>query len=117
MSNSNSTPPLSPSSNQSKKTTRREVLRATTVAAAATALAGVNIPHVFAAEDNTIRLALVGCGGRGGGAIVNALNTNAGPVKLVALADVFEDRVKAVYDNLQEEHKAKLDVPKDRMFV
>ena len=86
--------------------------------AAASALAGVNVPHVFAAEDNTIRLALIGCGGRGGGAAINALSTQSGPVKLVALADVFEERVRSTYENLSKgKLKDSIDVPSDRMFV
>ena len=40
---------------------------------AASALAGVAVPSVHAAEDNTIRVALIGCGGRGTGAAANAL--------------------------------------------
>src|SRR6185503_9430337 len=96
---------------------RRDFLKKTSAIAAAGALAGINVPHVFAAEDNTIRLALIGCGGRGGGALSNALNTTAGPVKVVALADVFEDRVKAVYNNIKEGQKDKVDVTPERMFV
>jgi hypothetical protein len=52
-------------------------------------LAGIALPHVFAAEDNTIQFALVGCGGRGTGAAENALGIKNGPTKLVAMADVF----------------------------
>jgi len=97
---------------------RRHFLKTTaSTIAAASALAGVNIPHVFAAEDNTIRLALVGCGGRGGGAVVNALSTPHGPVKVVALADVFEERIKATYENLSKSFPKAFDVPPDRQFV
>ncbi|MEA2707836.1 MAG: hypothetical protein QOF78_437, partial [Phycisphaerales bacterium] len=96
---------------------RRAFLKRTSAVVAASALAGVNVPHVFAAEDNTIRLALIGCGGRGSGAAMNALATTAGPVKLVALADVFEERVKAVHANIAETRKEQLDVPPERMFV
>ena len=43
-----------------------------------------------AAEDNTIHLALIGCGGRGTGAAANAMKArNGGPIKLVAMADAF----------------------------
>lgn len=100
------------------KINRRRFLKTTSAIAGASALAGVNIPHVFAAEDNTIRLALIGCGGRGGGAVINAFSTpNGGPVKLVAMADVFDERIKAVHGNLTESHKDFVDVPQDRMFV
>ena len=70
--------------------TRREFIAGAGRIAAATALAGVVVPRVHAAEDNTIRLALVGCGGRGTGAAANALSVPKGRVKLVAMADVFE---------------------------
>src|SRR3954469_9074745 len=88
-----------------RQTNRRDFLKTTTALAAASALAGVNVPHVFAAEDNTIRLALIGCGGRGSGAAANALSTKQGPVKLVAMADVFDERVKSVYGTLSEQFK------------
>jgi TAT (twin-arginine translocation) pathway signal sequence len=56
-------------------TSRRQFLETTGAVATASALAGVAIPSVHAAEDNTIRVALVGCGGRGTGAAGNALST------------------------------------------
>ena len=49
------------------------------LSATASALAGVAMPAVHAAEDNTIRVALIGCGGRGTGAAGNALSTTQGP--------------------------------------
>ena len=64
-------------------TSRRDFLGTTGLVAAGSALAGVAVPSVHAAEDNTIRVALVGCGGRGTGAAANALSTNKGPIKLV----------------------------------
>ena len=53
---------------------RRDFLKTTGQFAAASALAGLTLPHVHAAEDNTIRLALIGCGGRGSGAVGNAMS-------------------------------------------
>ena len=72
---------------------RRTFLKQTSTAAVATALAGVAVPRVHAAQDSTIRLALVGCGGGGSGAVVAAFSASGGPVKLVAMADLFEDRL------------------------
>src|SRR6266481_3293066 len=83
--------------NQDSLSSRREFLKNTGKIAAASALAGAMIPHVHAAENNTIQVALIGCGGRGGGAAVNALSVKNGPIKLVAMADVFESRLKASY--------------------
>ena len=84
---------------------------------AATALAGVATPHVHAAEDNTIRLALIGCGGRGSGAVGNAMNSAHGPVKLVAMADVVEDRLTAAHKALSNRFGDRMDVPKERQFI
>jgi predicted dehydrogenase len=98
-------------------TSRREFLKNTGRIAAASALAGIAIPHVHAGEDNTLRVALVGCGGRGTGAAADAMSVKQGPVKLVAMADVFEDRLKDSYANLQESFAGKMDVPDDRKFV
>ena len=106
-------------SDTNQATTRRGFLKTASALAAAGALAGVNVPHVHAAEDNTIRLALVGCGGRGSGAAANALATGAtaGPVKLVAIADVFAERITSHLEHLKGQYKDAVDVPPDRMFV
>jgi predicted dehydrogenase len=99
--------------------TRRDVLKAAGGVAVASALAGVAIPSVFAGEDNTIRLALVGCGGRGTGAAENALLAKGGPTKLVAMADVFKDRQEGSYKYLQgkEEIAKQAVVPDDHKFI
>ena len=82
---------------------RRDFLRAASGAVAAATLSGVATPKVHVAENNTIRVALVGCGGRGSGAAVNALSTTGGPVRLVAMADVFARRLHGSLDYLQKE--------------
>jgi len=97
--------------------TRRDVLKAAGGLAAVSALAGVNIPHVHAAESNTIQLALIGCGGRGTGAVEDALQTKAGPVKLVAMADVFDDKLKGCHGHLAKRFEKQIDVPDDRKFI
>ncbi len=97
--------------------TRRSFIKTTTKIAAVSALAGLKIPFVHAAEDNTIRVVLVGCGGRGTGAADNALSVTGPPVKLVAMADVFENRLKGSYDALKRSHQDRVDVPEDRKFI
>jgi hypothetical protein len=82
--------------------------------AGASALAGVVLPHVHAAENNTIQLALVGCGGRGTGAAVNALQTRSGPTKLVAMADLAASRINDNLDKLKTQFPAQVDVPPER---
>ena len=101
----------------SNAASRREFLKTTGRIAAASALAGVAIPHVHAAENNTIHVALIGCGGRGTGAAANALKVKHGPVKLVAMADAFQDRLDRSYENLKKQFGDQVDVPEDRKFV
>jgi predicted dehydrogenase len=97
---------------------RREFLKTSGRIAAASALAGVVLPHVHAAGSDELRVALIGCGGRGSGAAVNALSTKSDPIKLVAMADVFEHRLKGSYDALKNsEVKNLVDVPDDRKFI
>ncbi|NQU22584.1 MAG: Gfo/Idh/MocA family oxidoreductase [Candidatus Nealsonbacteria bacterium] len=98
-------------------TSRRDFLKNTGRVAAASALMAGATPRVHAAENNTIQVALVGCGGRGTGAAMNALSVNNGPIKLVALADVFESRVTARYKALKGRFADKVDVPEERQFV
>ena len=96
---------------------RRDFLKQSGAAVAATAIFSAATPRVHAAEDNTIRIAVVGCGGRGNGAAIEALSTTSGPTKLVAMADVFEDRVKNSRQALIEHlGKDKVDVPEDQAF-
>ncbi|HEV2210325.1 MAG TPA: gfo/Idh/MocA family oxidoreductase [Verrucomicrobiae bacterium] len=98
-------------------TTRREFIKTTGRLAAASALAGVTLPHVHAAGSELIQVALIGCGGRGTGAAANALNVKRGPTKLVAMADVFRDRLDSSYSTLTRDCGDKVDVPEDRKFI
>jgi predicted dehydrogenase len=97
--------------------TRRDVLKTTGQVAAASALAGVAVPAVHAGEQSTIKLALIGCGGRGTGAIANALSTRNGPTQLVAMADVFQDRLNSCYREINRSHQRQVDVPEERRFI
>ena len=110
--------------NQSDKTpkaTRRQFLQRGGALAAASVMVSGRASAVHAAEDHTIRLALVGCGGRGTGAVVNALKTrNQGPIKLYAMADLQERAMKDRYNALKEQLKGNqdgLEVPPERRFV
>jgi predicted dehydrogenase len=98
-------------------TTRRDFIKTTGRLAAVSALAGVVIPHVHAASGGLIQLALVGCGGRGTGAANNALSSNGGPMKLVAMADVFDKKLNDSFANITRERGDKVDVPQDRKFL
>ncbi len=104
-------------SNHDRGPSRRDVLKTTGGLAVASALAGVALPHVHAGESNTIQVALVGCGGRGTGAAVNALSVKTGPTKIVAMADVFEDRLDDSLKQLTAHSAKQVDVPGDRKFL
>lgn len=98
---------------------RRDFLKDTGRAAGVSALAMSAMPAVHAAGSDEIRVALIGCGGRGSGAAVNALSTKSGPIKLVAMADAYADRLQSSYDNLKGHPVVGklVDVPKERRFV
>ena len=64
-------------------------------------LAGITLPYVHAAESNTLQIALVGSGGRGTGATENALGIKNGPLKLVAMADVFPQKLSDSHGRLR----------------
>lgn len=116
-------------------TPRREFLKSAAGVAALSALAGVTVPAVHAAEDNTIRLALIGCGGRGNGAVANAMSAGGlvagddsgtarsvlsgagGPVKLVAMADLRQDRLDQSHTALSRILGDLIDVPPERRFL
>jgi predicted dehydrogenase len=98
-------------------TSRREFLKTTGRLAAASALAGVTIPRVHAAGSDLIQLALIGCGGRGTGAAADALSTKTGPIKVVAMADVFERKLNGSYDALVRNRASQVEVPQDRKFI
>jgi hypothetical protein len=87
-----------------KNTSRRDFLKNTgRIAATSAVMAGI-APRIYAGENNTIKVVLIGCGGRGTGAASQALSVKNGPMKLVALADVFESRLP----QLQEFEKSTL---------
>jgi predicted dehydrogenase len=101
-----------------KMPSRREFLKSGTVAAAGLALAGgLNIARTaHAAESSELKIALIGCGGRGTGAAVNCLDSVEN-IKLIAVADAFADRAKGCAEELKKKYGAKIDLPEDRIFV
>jgi predicted dehydrogenase len=88
--------------------TRRELLRSSAVAAGTLMMSGAAGPLAFAAGSDTIRVGVIGCGGRGSGAAKNCFDSSQG-VKIVALADTFGDRLQGL--------KKQFNVPDDRCFV
>ncbi|NGF57065.1 Gfo/Idh/MocA family oxidoreductase [Parapedobacter sp. SGR-10] len=67
-------------------------------------------------EDKTIRVGLVGCGGRGNGAAVQALTADP-HVKITALGDIFEDKLQQGLSLLSRKDANRVDVPENRQFV
>ena len=120
---------------QNKVTPRREFIKNTSRVAAGLALSGISIPRVHAGEDNTIQLALIGCGGRGCGAVANAMSAGGlvlgdnsgtnrtpgsaagGPIKLVAMADLRQDRLDSSHKALSKLLGAFIDAPPERQFL
>jgi predicted dehydrogenase len=95
---------------------RRTFLKSAGAVAAATALPVER--YAFGASNNdTLKLAAVGVGGRGSGAVSQALSTsNLGPVKLVAIAEVHEDQLNNALGNFKTKFGDAVDVPKERQF-
>ncbi|MBY0458548.1 MAG: Gfo/Idh/MocA family oxidoreductase, partial [Gemmataceae bacterium] len=85
---------------------------------AASAAAATTSPSLFAAGDDVLKVGLVGCGDRGTGAAVNALNADKN-VKLVAMADAFDDRLDESLKKLlaRKDVSAKVDVKPEARFV
>ncbi|MEO2036887.1 MAG: Gfo/Idh/MocA family oxidoreductase [Planctomycetaceae bacterium] len=102
-----------------QNSSRRSFLQTSSAAAVAGAAVLNNLSAVQAAHtsfDETIRLGLIGCGGRGTGAVQQAMNTT-GPTKLVAVADAFENNLERCLRGVQGSHGEKVDVPKERRFT
>lgn len=74
------------------------------------------LPTVVRAAEDTkeIKVAVIGCGGRGTGAATQSLNVPG--TKLVAMADAFEDNVERAYESLKKQFGDRVDVPKERRF-
>ncbi|MBI3875117.1 MAG: Gfo/Idh/MocA family oxidoreductase [Verrucomicrobia bacterium] len=99
--------------------TRRNFLKSTSAAAAGASLLSTLPTERFAhaaSPGDTIKIALVGMGGRGSGAADQALSTGES-VKLVAVADVHKDRMDSSLNGLKSKHKDKVDVKAENQFL
>jgi predicted dehydrogenase len=97
---------------------RRRFLHQSSAAVGGIALAQLATERfaLGASPGDTVKVALVGCGGRGSGAANQALSTS-GSTKLVAVADAFKDRLEGSLGMLKNNHKDKVDVPEEHKFV
>jgi myo-inositol 2-dehydrogenase/D-chiro-inositol 1-dehydrogenase len=102
--------------NNKTQNERREFLKASALVAGSLMMSGHAWAAVNSSVDDTIKVALIGCGDRGTGAAFQALNTKFN-LKLVAMADAFQDRLDNSYLALSTKFGVKVDVPKERQFV
>jgi predicted dehydrogenase len=111
-------------SNSSFHDKRRDFVKQGSMLAGAIAAAPIiSRANFFSGSDDVIKVAVIGCGGRGTGAAVQALMSKQN-VKIVAMADAFKDRLDDCYKNVSGElanlgagAKGTLDVPEERKFV
>lgn len=76
----------------------------------------ISLADTFKSTDSKIKVGLVGCGGRGTGALVQSMVADPA-VQVTALADIFEDQVNATLAIVNKKDKRRVDVPKERQFV
>jgi myo-inositol 2-dehydrogenase/D-chiro-inositol 1-dehydrogenase len=95
---------------------RRAFVQGLSVAAAGVAT-GLSVRRsAYAAGSDVLKLALVGCGGRGSGVIGNCFTADKG-VRLLALADAFEERARGARERLKQQFADRVEVPDERIFV
>lgn len=100
-----------------KLTSRREFLKNSALLGGALMAPAILPSRSFAADNNdTIKIGLIGCGGRGTGAAGQALKADKNVV-LTAMADVFEDQLQNSLKSLQSEEPDKVKVVPDHCFI
>lgn len=106
-----------PDSEKSALPSRREVLGAATAAGAAAALMASG-NYAFAQGSDTLKVGLVGCGGRGTGAAADALTADPGAV-LTAMADVYSAQIENSHNSLKSDPNfgGRVRVPPEARFV
>lgn len=100
----------------SRSTTRRDFLKRSAVAATAAVGAQSIARNAYAAGGDTLRVGMVGCGGRNTGAAVEALKADPG-ARLVAMCDIFMDRVKSRRERIKAQMKDQVVVDDDHCFT
>lgn len=103
-----------------QESSRRSFMKTSAgLAAGATVLSSLSA-KAYAANDETLKIGLIGCGGRGSGAAAQALKTS-GQVALVAMADMFGDRLesslKRITNDVKGNDTATVDVPEERRYT
>lgn len=102
---------------ENESNARRDFLKTTGIVAAGALASGIaGIPKAHAAGTDTIKVALIGGGGRGSGAALDCM-TAGGNVKIVAVADAFEEKAKAAVAAITKAGKDKVDIAPERIFA
>lgn len=112
---------MNDSSNPSNASRRDFMRQGSFLAGGLIAAPLISKANFFSGADDTIRIALIGCGGRGTGAALQALKSKQN-VKLVAMADAFRNRIDDCHKALSEEAAnnslgGRIDVPEERKFT
>ncbi|WP_316745688.1 Gfo/Idh/MocA family oxidoreductase [Pedobacter gandavensis] len=102
--------------NEDLRDKRRDFLKTSALVAGGVMINQFAFAGGHTSTDDTIKIALIGCGDRGTGAAFQALSTKQN-IKLVAMADAFQDRMDNSYKVLSDKFKDKVDVPVERRFV
>ncbi|GAC1396712.1 MAG: Gfo/Idh/MocA family oxidoreductase [Sediminibacterium sp.] len=110
--------------NDASRNSRREFVKQTSLLASGLAIAPLlSRANYFAGASDEIKVVLIGCGGRGTGAAMQALMSKQ-HVKLVAMADAFRDNLDRCYKSLTTDESgiaagvpARIDVPEERKFT
>lgn len=101
----------------SRRTSRREFLARSSALIGATTISGLSLARsAHAAGSDTFKVGLIGCGGRGSGAAVNAMNAGK-DIQLVAMGDIFENKLKASRERLKKAKPDQVAVDDDHCFV
>jgi myo-inositol 2-dehydrogenase/D-chiro-inositol 1-dehydrogenase len=96
---------------------RREFLKTSATATAAVSLAALDLSRfAHAAGSDVLKVGMIGCGGRNTGAGAQALKADKG-ARLVAMCDIFLDRVKGARESVKTECPTQVDVPDDRCLT
>jgi len=99
-----------------RRATRRDFLKTSALLASAAAVGHLDISQsAHAAGSDTLRVGMIGCGGRNGGAIMQALTADPG-ARLVAMCDIFMDRIQAQRENVKKNKPAQMAVDDEHCF-
>lgn len=112
--------PSQPHADSAKSNSRRNFFKDSGLLLAGGAFVGGSLAIARSAHaygSDTIKLGLVGCGGRGTGAAIQALSTAGGGVRLTAMADLFASNLQMAYRSIKGKHPDKIDVASSSRFV